>query len=180
MITRLNSPACTCRYRRFACALTGAGARLAVIVVRWTFDVELFHLLLHAGLSRRTYDTARPHRGLGQLAPAQADTRPPEPVNLAEYRIRRKQVLVGLTHEYHVAALPSPGRRGNAAHHPNRISEPHTVRPSTSTPRRRTLWTLSDDATLAPQGHPQNGGGQSGRGGGGRRSAGHGRRCAGP
>jgi len=49
------------------------------------------------------YNTARPHRALGQLAPAQADTRPPE-INLAEYRIRRKQVLGGLTHEYQVAA----------------------------------------------------------------------------
>ena len=49
------------------------------------------------------YHTARPHRALGQLAPAQADTRPPK-INLAEYRIRRKQVLSGLTHEYQVAA----------------------------------------------------------------------------
>ena len=30
-----------------------------------------------------------------------------------------------------------------------------TVTPSTSTPRRRTPWTSSDDATPAPQGHPQ-------------------------
>ena len=50
------------------------------------------------------YNTARPHRALGQLTPAQADTRPPEPINLAEYRIRRKQVLGGLTYEYRVAA----------------------------------------------------------------------------
>jgi putative transposase len=50
------------------------------------------------------YNDARPHRSLGQLTPAQADTHPPEPVNLAECRIRRKQVLAGLTHEYHVAA----------------------------------------------------------------------------
>ena len=49
------------------------------------------------------YNTARPHRALGQLAPAQAHTRPPE-INLAEYRIRRKQVLGGLTHEYQIAA----------------------------------------------------------------------------
>jgi hypothetical protein len=49
------------------------------------------------------YNTARPHRSLGQLAPAQADTPPPE-INLAEYRIRRKQVLGGLTHEYQIAA----------------------------------------------------------------------------
>jgi putative transposase len=50
------------------------------------------------------YNTARPHRSLGQLTPAQADTHPPEPVNLAEFRIRRKQVLGGLTHEYYAAA----------------------------------------------------------------------------
>src|ERR1035437_9050179 len=49
------------------------------------------------------YNTARPHRALGQLAPAQAGTRPPQ-INLAEHRIRRKQVLGGLTHEYQVAA----------------------------------------------------------------------------
>jgi hypothetical protein len=29
---------------------------------------------------------------------------PPEPVNLAESRIRRKQVLRGLTHEDYIAA----------------------------------------------------------------------------
>ena len=51
----------------------------------------------------RHYNTARPHRALGQLAPAQAHTRPPE-INLAEHRIRRKQVLGGLTHEYQIAA----------------------------------------------------------------------------
>jgi putative transposase len=50
------------------------------------------------------YNTARPHRALGQLSPGQADARPPEPVNLAEVRICRKQVLDGLTHEYYVAA----------------------------------------------------------------------------
>jgi putative transposase len=50
------------------------------------------------------YNTARPHRSLGQLTPAQAGTRPPEPVNLAEHRIHRKQILSGLTHEYYVAA----------------------------------------------------------------------------
>jgi len=51
----------------------------------------------------RHYNTARPHRALGQLAPAQAHARPPE-INLAEQRIRRKQVLGGLIHEYPVAA----------------------------------------------------------------------------
>ena len=49
------------------------------------------------------YNTARPHRALGQLAPAQAHTRPLQ-INLAEHRIRRKQILGGLTHEYQIAA----------------------------------------------------------------------------
>ena len=49
------------------------------------------------------YNTARPHRALGQLAPAQAHARPPQ-INLAEHRIRRKQVLGGLTSEYQIAA----------------------------------------------------------------------------
>jgi putative transposase len=49
-------------------------------------------------------NTARPHRALGQLTPAQAGTCPPEPVDLAQYRIRRKQVLSALTHDYYVAA----------------------------------------------------------------------------
>ena len=51
----------------------------------------------------RHYNTARPHRALGQLAPAQAGTRP-QVINLAEHRIRRKQILGGLTHEYQIAA----------------------------------------------------------------------------
>jgi putative transposase len=51
----------------------------------------------------RHYNAARPHRALGQVAPAQAHTRPLQ-TNLAEHRIRRKQVLGGLTHEYHIAA----------------------------------------------------------------------------
>ena len=51
----------------------------------------------------RHYNAARPHRAPGQLAPAQAHTRPPQ-INLAEHRIRRKQVLGGLTHEYQSAA----------------------------------------------------------------------------
>jgi putative transposase len=49
------------------------------------------------------YNTARPHRALGQLAPDQGPARPPQ-INLAEHRIRRKQVLGGLTSEYQIAA----------------------------------------------------------------------------
>jgi putative transposase len=50
------------------------------------------------------HNTARPHRSLGQLTPTQADTRPPAPINLADYRLRRKSILGGLTHEYQIAA----------------------------------------------------------------------------
>jgi putative transposase len=49
------------------------------------------------------YNTARPHRTLGQSPPAQAHARPPQ-IDLAEHRVRRKQVLSGLTHEYQIAA----------------------------------------------------------------------------
>jgi putative transposase len=49
------------------------------------------------------YNTVRPHCALGQFAPDQAHTQPPQ-VNLAEHRIRRKQVLSGLTSEYEIAA----------------------------------------------------------------------------
>jgi putative transposase len=49
------------------------------------------------------YNTARPHRALGQIAPAHAGNQPP-PINLAEHRVRRRQVLGGLTSEYSVAA----------------------------------------------------------------------------
>jgi putative transposase len=51
----------------------------------------------------RHYNTARPHRTLGQLAPLQAGAPPPQ-INLAGHRIRRNQVLSGLTSEYRVAA----------------------------------------------------------------------------
>ena len=52
----------------------------------------------------RHYNAAWPHRALGQLTLAQVGTRPPEPGHLTEHRIRRKQVLGGITHEYYVAA----------------------------------------------------------------------------
>jgi transposase InsO family protein len=49
------------------------------------------------------YNSARPHRTLGQLPPAHAHARPPQ-IDLAERRVRRKQVLGGLTHEHQIAA----------------------------------------------------------------------------
>ena len=48
-------------------------------------------------------NSARPHRTPGQLPPAHAHARPPQ-VDLAEHRVRRKQVPGGLTHEYQIAA----------------------------------------------------------------------------
>jgi hypothetical protein len=51
----------------------------------------------------RHYNTALPHRALGQLAPAQTDAPPPQ-INLTEHRIRRKRVLGGFTSEYQTAA----------------------------------------------------------------------------
>jgi len=50
------------------------------------------------------FNAARPHRSLGQLAPAQAETQPPEPIDLAGSRIRRKLILDGLISEYQPAA----------------------------------------------------------------------------
>jgi putative transposase len=66
--------------------------------------VNEHHLLQVLTEYLQHYNAARPHRALGQYTPAQADTSPPKLVNLAEHRIRRKQILGGLTHEYYVAA----------------------------------------------------------------------------
>jgi hypothetical protein len=49
-------------------------------------------------------NTARPHRSPGQLTPAQAGSQPPELINLADHRVRRKQVPGGPNSEYYVAA----------------------------------------------------------------------------
>ncbi len=47
---------------------------------------------------------------------------------LADHRVRRKQVLSGLTHEYYVAVLPHAVTEKQVTR-PNRISEPHKVGP---------------------------------------------------
>ena len=66
------------------------------------------------------YNTARPHRALGQLTPAQADACPPEQVNLAEYRIRRKQ-------SWGDSPTSTTSRRNCQQDTSNHISEPRTV-----------------------------------------------------
>jgi putative transposase len=52
----------------------------------------------------RHFTTARPHRSLKQRAPAQAETLPPTPIDLADYRVRRRPVLDGSTSEYEIVA----------------------------------------------------------------------------
>ncbi|WP_207757699.1 integrase core domain-containing protein [Nonomuraea cypriaca] len=50
------------------------------------------------------YNTARPHRGIRQLPPSQAETRPPTPIDLADHRVHRKAILSGLINEYQIAS----------------------------------------------------------------------------
>ena len=50
------------------------------------------------------FNTARSHHTLGQLAPAQAETGPPQVVNLADCQVRRRPILDGLICEYHLTA----------------------------------------------------------------------------
>ena len=50
------------------------------------------------------FNTARPHRTLGQLAPAQAETHPPRVINLDDHKVRHRPILDGLTSEYQPAA----------------------------------------------------------------------------
>lgn len=61
---------------------------------------------LHRILARylHHFNTARPHRTLGQLAPVQAETHPPHAINLANYQVRRKSILDELTSEYQLVA----------------------------------------------------------------------------
>jgi hypothetical protein len=47
-------------------------------------------------------NSARPHRTLRQLSPAQAETEPPQVINLTDYQVRHRAVLGGLTSEYQI------------------------------------------------------------------------------
>lgn len=49
-------------------------------------------------------NNARPHRALAQLTPAQAETQPPQVINFADYQLRRRPILDGLTSEYQISA----------------------------------------------------------------------------
>jgi transposase InsO family protein len=50
------------------------------------------------------FNTARPHRTLGHLSPTQAETHPPQAINLADHQVRRRLILDGITSEYQLAA----------------------------------------------------------------------------
>jgi transposase InsO family protein len=50
------------------------------------------------------FNNARPHRTLGQVAPAQAETQPPPVINLADHQVRRRPILGGLSNEYQITA----------------------------------------------------------------------------
>jgi transposase InsO family protein len=62
------------------------------------------HLRRTLAVYLQHFNTARPHRTLGQLTPAQAETQPPPAINLADHQIRRRPILGGLTSEYQIAA----------------------------------------------------------------------------
>ena len=50
------------------------------------------------------FNAARPHRTLGQLASAQAETQSPPVINVADHQVCRRPILGGLTNEYQLAA----------------------------------------------------------------------------
>jgi putative transposase len=50
------------------------------------------------------FNEARPHRALAQLTSAQAGTQSLHVTNLADYQVRRRPILDGLTSEYQIAA----------------------------------------------------------------------------
>jgi hypothetical protein len=73
------------------------------------------------------FNTARPHRALAQLAPAQAETQPPKVINLAHHQIRRRPILNGLTSEYQIPHDSTRGTRKSAGQAQSPIFEPHTI-----------------------------------------------------
>jgi putative transposase len=89
--------------------------RANAVMERWIGSLrrELLDrmLILNARHLRRVlaeyehhFNTHRPHRTLGQLAPIQTETQPPRVINLADHQVRRRPILGGLTSEYQTAA----------------------------------------------------------------------------
>jgi putative transposase len=69
-----------------------------ILIVNERYLRQILTVYLHH------FNTARPHRTLGQLAPVHTETQPPPVINLADHQIRRRPILNGLTSEYHLAA----------------------------------------------------------------------------
>ena len=82
--------------------------RMIATLRRELFDRILIlgerHLRLFLQEFLAHYNGFRPHRALHQLSPTQVETTPPEPIDLAAHRLRRKLILGGLTSEYQAAA----------------------------------------------------------------------------
>jgi hypothetical protein len=73
----------------------------------------------------RHYNTARPHRALGQLAPAQAHARPPQ-INLAEHRDPPETSPRRAHARVPDRRLTTPGcYKKRAGHRHDRVFEPH-------------------------------------------------------
>jgi putative transposase len=66
--------------------------------------VNEHHLRRILAICLQHFNTARPHRTLGQLTPAQAENQPPPAINLAHHQIHRRPILDGHTSEYQIAA----------------------------------------------------------------------------
>jgi putative transposase len=82
------------------------------------------------------FNTARPHRTLGQLASAQAETQSSPVINFADHQIRRRPILGGLTSEYQICSMAHHGHLKPTGQAHNPIFEPHRVRRSASTSLR--------------------------------------------
>jgi hypothetical protein len=77
------------------------------------------------------FNAARPHRTLGQLAPAQTKTPSPPMINLANYQIRRTAILDGLSASI-TAQHDRTGPRRPTGQDQDPISEPYSLQISVS------------------------------------------------
>ena len=74
----------------------------------------------------RHYNAARPHRALGQLAPVQAHTRPPE-INLAEHRSADSKSSAGSRASTRSSPDSPKLLPEDAGHRHDRVFEPHSL-----------------------------------------------------
>ena len=99
------------------------------------------------------YNAARPHRSLGQLAPAQADTRPPDdqPGRLPEPPETSPQRTHPRVPHRRLTILTMS--RENAGHRPDRVFEPNRIRGlfrSIPAIRRAPAWAGSGSSSSTP------------------------------